>query len=80
MIYGTDSMNSPAAYQELKDFLELAPKDKLRVHHGVGSPVEVLNGIMAGMDIFESDYPFTLAEQGISILINDINIDKSLTD
>lgn len=31
--------------------------------------VEVLNGLLCGIDLFESDYPLTLAEQGIALLV-----------
>ena len=73
MIYGTDVLGSPEAYQEIKDFFGDLNKEKLRFHHGVGTPIEVLNGVMAGIDVFESDYPLGLAEKGISLQIESID-------
>lgn len=50
-------------------------KEKLRILHGTGSPVEILNGILAGIDIFESDYPLSLASTGFGL--NIAKIDQS---
>eukprot|EP00347_Sterkiella_histriomuscorum_P003481 403364131 len=74
MIYGTDQLVAPSAYQEVKNLMEKLPQDKIRATHGQGSTVEVLNGILSGLDIFESDYPLSLAEQGIAILIKDFQL------
>ena len=61
MIYGTDVLSASQAYQDVKDFLAMIPALKLRALHGTGNPVEVLNGVLAGVDIFESEYPLQQA-------------------
>ncbi|CDW83004.1 queuine trna-ribosyltransferase subunit qtrtd1 [Stylonychia lemnae] len=66
----------PAAYSEMKQFFNTMPKEKIRAHHGMGTPVDVLNGIISGIDLFESDYPLTMAERGIAILIEDVKIQR----
>lgn len=38
--------------------------------------VEILNGVLSGIDIFESDYPLTMAEQGKALQIEDITVNK----
>ena len=61
MIYGTDVLDRPKAFQDMKDFLKLTPDLKVRGLHGKGDPVEVLNGVLAGIDLFESEYPLIQA-------------------
>ena len=36
------------------------------------SIVEVLNGVLAGVDLFEGDYPLALAEKGQALLILEV--------
>jgi len=67
MIYGTDVLSAPQAYQDMKDFLALTPELRLRGLHGTGCPIEVLNGVFAGIDIFESEYPLLQAQLGIAL-------------
>ena len=57
MVYGTDVSEAPQAFQDIQDFFAQTDALKLRGLHGTGSPVEILNGILAGIDLFESDYP-----------------------
>ena len=40
----------------------LGNEKKLRIYQGDGNPVEVLFGVLNGIDLFESWYPFKLAE------------------
>lgn len=74
MVYGTDQLIAPAAFQEMKNFFEKMPSDKIRAHHGQGSPAEVLLGVLAGLDVFESDFPLTVAEQGAAVIMKDIDL------
>ncbi|MDL5501944.1 MAG: tRNA guanosine(34) transglycosylase Tgt, partial [Candidatus Methanoperedens sp.] len=41
----------------LKFSVPLVPEDKARYLMGVGSPVEILNAIESGIDIFDSAFP-----------------------
>jgi tRNA-guanine family transglycosylase len=61
MVYGTDVLQAPQAFQDMKDFFEKTESMRLRALHGTGSPLEIINGIMSGIDLFESDYPLSLA-------------------
>jgi hypothetical protein len=38
--------------------------------------VDVLNGILSGVDLFEGDYPLELATQGLALLIRDFSLTK----
>lgn len=40
----------------------MTPEMKVRGLHGNGDPVEVLNGIISGIDVFESEYPLVQAQ------------------
>lgn len=43
------------------------PSDVLVMCQGVGSPLEVLDAVMAGVDVFDSVYPDRAAEQGLAL-------------
>lgn len=64
-------MSAPAKYQEMADFFSEMSTDKLRILHGFGNPgkhtqltliVDILNGVLSGVDMFEVDYPLELAQ------------------
>jgi queuine/archaeosine tRNA-ribosyltransferase len=44
--------------------------DKPRLISGVGSPEEVLRCVAAGVDLFSTDYPFTLAMNGCALVFD----------
>ena len=50
----------------IKNILKEIPKERLEkfllVLHGKGEPIDVLHGLSLGIDCFEVDYPFYLAE------------------
>ncbi|TNV72576.1 hypothetical protein FGO68_gene11226 [Halteria grandinella] len=77
MIYGTDVLEYPQRYSDIKEFLAQTDKNKVRATLGLGSPVEILNGVLAGIDIFESDYPLTQASLGHALQIQKIEEGKS---
>jgi queuine/archaeosine tRNA-ribosyltransferase len=70
MVYGTDLLKSQQAFNDIKDFYSLTQSDdKLRAFHGTGNPAEILNALMAGADIFESDFPLSQAANGFALNI-----------
>ena len=79
MVYGTDVLEAPQAFQDIKDFFEKTEAMRLRALHGTGSPLEIINGIMSGIDLFESDYPLTLAQLGKALHIIEVE-PKETTD
>ncbi len=53
-------------YQVLDGTLSLLPDEKPRYFMGLGSPVDVLKGVMMGIDIFDSVFPTRNARHGIA--------------
>ncbi|KAJ8413172.1 hypothetical protein AAFF_G00091680 [Aldrovandia affinis] len=70
-----DGFHSDAMSQELRSQLITAvtkelPEDKPRVLLGVGRPDEVLACVEAGVDLFESFFPFQVTERGCALCFN----------
>jgi len=51
----------------LEAVMNVLPKDKLRHVSGLGLPEDVLQGVAAGVDIFESTYPYMLTMGGYAM-------------
>lgn len=63
-------MNLAAKFDALRSFFVIVPENKLKVIANKSSIIDVLIGIMAGADLFETDYPLALAHQGLTLLIS----------
>lgn len=50
--------------QFLKNFVPIMPKDKPRYLMGVGTPIDLLNGVKAGIDMFDCVLPCRNARNG----------------
>lgn len=61
----------------LKKVISLIPKEKfektLLMLHSKGEPVDILHGLSMGVDCFEVDYPFYLAENGSAFIYEPVN-------
>jgi hypothetical protein len=55
-------MNQAAKFDALRSFFAIVPENKLKVIANKASIIDVLIGIMAGADLFETDYPLELAQ------------------
>lgn len=45
----------------------------------LGAPIDILLGILNGIDFFELEYPFKLAEKGIALNIESITEEEIAT-
>lgn len=54
-------MNLAAKFDALRSLFAIVPENKLKVIANKASIIDVLIGIMAGADLFETDYPLALA-------------------
>ncbi|XP_048587687.1 queuine tRNA-ribosyltransferase accessory subunit 2 isoform X2 [Nematostella vectensis] len=52
----------------LQDTVDVLPCDKPRVIQGISSPDEVLQAVDCGVDIFDSSFPYQLAERGSALV------------
>lgn len=80
MLYGGDVLELPQLYQDLIDFFAQTPSGKLRAMQSSGTPVEILNGVLAGVDLFESNYPLQQAQYGLALQIEHVKISEEDTD
>ncbi|MEM0170768.1 MAG: tRNA guanosine(34) transglycosylase Tgt [Thermoplasmata archaeon] len=53
-------------YEILENTVPLLPEEKPRYFMGLGSPVDLLKGVMMGIDIFDSVFPTRNARHGIA--------------
>lgn len=63
----TGSMDQTLRTQLITAMIKELPEDKPRLLHGVGRPDEVLACIEAGVDLFESFFPFLATERGCAL-------------
>jgi queuine tRNA-ribosyltransferase len=62
-----------------RDFVPSMPKEKPRYLMGVGTPIDILNGIRSGIDMFDCVYPTRNARNGqVFTTYGAINIKKAL--
>ncbi|XP_018529369.1 queuine tRNA-ribosyltransferase accessory subunit 2 isoform X1 [Lates calcarifer] len=69
----TGSMDQTLRTQLIAAVTKELPEDKPRLLQGVGRPDEVLACVEAGMDLFESFFPFQVTERGCALCF-DFNI------
>jgi len=53
-------------YKVLEDSIHLLPEEKPRYFMGLGSPLDIVRGVMMGIDIFDSVFPTRNARHGIA--------------
>lgn len=53
-------------YSVLENSIQMLPEDRPRYFMGLGSPVDVIRGVMMGIDIFDSVFPTRNARHGIA--------------
>ncbi|XP_070842093.1 queuine tRNA-ribosyltransferase accessory subunit 2 [Chaetodon trifascialis] len=63
----TGSMDQILRTQLITAVTKELPEDKPRLLQGVGRPDEVLAGVEAGVDLFESFFPFQVTERGCAL-------------
>ncbi|XP_041817467.1 queuine tRNA-ribosyltransferase accessory subunit 2 isoform X2 [Chelmon rostratus] len=63
----TGSMDQDLRTQLITAVTKELPEDKPRLLQGVGRPDEVLAGVDAGVDLFESSFPFQVTERGCAL-------------
>ncbi|XP_076617914.1 queuine tRNA-ribosyltransferase accessory subunit 2 isoform X2 [Chaetodon auriga] len=63
----TGSMDQTLRTQLITAVTKELPEDKPRLLQGVGRPDEVLAGVEAGVDLFESFFPFQVTERGCAL-------------
>lgn len=66
----TGAMNQALRTQLISAVTEELPEDKPRLLQGVGRPDEVLACVEAGVDLFESFFPFQATERGCALCFN----------
>lgn len=69
MIYGGNSLSLAGRYDQCKTIFSRINEDKLRGIFGLHTPVEILIGVLAGADIFESNYPLVLSNVGKALYL-----------
>lgn len=78
MLYGLCEGETLNEREEiLKKIISLIPKEKfdniLFMLHSKGEPVDILHGLSMGIDCFDVDYPFYLAENGSAFIYEHVN-------
>jgi queuine tRNA-ribosyltransferase subunit QTRTD1 len=62
------------AFEEIgpivNDVLELLPVDKVRIMYGAFDPELVLDLVCAGVDVFDSSYPYLVTERDSALVFN----------
>ncbi len=56
--------DKPTMYQMVEDTTQYLPEDKLRYLMGVGDPIDLIENVMRGIDIFDCVAPTRLARHG----------------
>ena len=56
--------DKPTMYQMIEDGVRFLPKDKVRYLMGVGEPIDILEGVERGIDIFDCVLPTRIARHG----------------
>lgn len=51
-------------YEMIDNCIDILPTDKLRYLMGVGDPIDLLNGVMRGVDLFDCVLPTRIARHG----------------
>ncbi|XP_070532814.1 queuine tRNA-ribosyltransferase accessory subunit 2-like [Ptychodera flava] len=65
-----DSVTSEVDKDLLLVTLAELPEDKPRIIHGSGRPDQVMQDIEAGIDIFDSAFPYVVTERGCALTFN----------
>ena len=72
MLFGGQTMGLAAKHELLKD-IRVTLKDKiLAVHQNQTSPVEIALLSLAGVDVFQTDYPFESALEGKALILKSV--------
>lgn len=70
--------DKPTMYKMIEDGIRYLPKDKPRYLMGVGDPVDIVEGVVRGIDMFDCVLPTRLARHGNAFTKNGkINIKNS---
>ncbi len=56
--------DKPTMYQMIEDGIRYLPEDKVRYLMGVGDPIDILEGVERGIDIFDCVLPTRIARHG----------------
>ncbi|XP_059900957.1 queuine tRNA-ribosyltransferase accessory subunit 2 isoform X1 [Gadus macrocephalus] len=74
--FQTGSMDGPLRTQLISAVAGELPEDKPRLLQGVGRPDEVVACVEAGVDLFESFFPFQVTERGCALTFDlDLSLD-----
>jgi len=70
--------DKPTMYKMIEDGIRYLPKDKPRYLMGVGDPIDIIEGVIRGIDMFDCVLPTRLARHGNAFTRNGkINIKNS---
>ena len=70
--------DKPTMYKMVEDGIRYLPKDKPRYLMGVGDPIDIIEGVIRGVDMFDCVLPTRLARHGNAFTRNGkINIKNS---
>ena len=58
--------DKPTMYKMIEDGVKYLPEDKVRYLMGVGDPIDILEGVERGIDIFDCVLPTRLARHGVA--------------
>ena len=62
MLYGTESMTYTQRIFSLKEVYDSVPEGKIaKLYQTYGNPFDILAGALAGVNLFETEYPLVLA-------------------
>lgn len=56
--------DKPTMYKMVEDGIRYLPKDKVRYLMGVGDPIDIIEGVIRGVDIFDCVLPTRIARHG----------------
>ncbi len=56
--------SKPVMYQMIEDGIAYLPKDKARYLMGVGDPIDIIEGVIRGVDMFDCVLPTRIARHG----------------
>ena len=62
--------DKPTMYKMIEDGVKYLPEDKVRYLMGVGDPIDILEGVERGIDIFDCVLPTRLARHGVAFTKN----------
>ena len=72
MLFGGQTMGLAAKHERLKDIKEFVKDKILALHQNQTSPAEIALLSLAGVDIFQTDYPFEAALEGKALTVKSV--------